>query len=652
MDAPRRRAVAAATPLARPSRSTRSGRFARTGARLLVLAIVSLGLVFTMPSTASAEDCTDQQWHDDFQNCVDELPPPDSRPSECKEPPIPGSPDSGMAGWFAERPEWFDDKDYQDGKYRVPAGQYSQYGYAGYDLPVYDMGCFDSFAPEGDDVGNSLANLEFTMSTGIIGASNGLRDAAWTPGNLWGWADEFVEKASKAIVERVFTPFGAITLLLVGLYLIWRSRQADMSMAVTTAGWAVLILVVVTAVARWPVEAADRADATLTAGLSTVQGALDPAESSSCEGQCKDVRTAAEKSSDMVTGEILYHNWIRAVLGNGEEVEYKRNSDGDVVNDDEGNPIVESGNAAYKYGPALYDAQAMTWEEIERARSSPEDRKELVADKQEQWQRVAEAIKQEDPEAYENLTGSKGWDRVGTGFLALLSAVFFALFDITASILIVLGFLMIRWAVIAIPLIGTVAMLRPASGGFKRLISAVLAACINVVVFGIAAAVYLYAVAQILSANLAGWLQVLLIALTGAVAWMLLRPYRRIASFKGGSSIAEAAFGRRHSSKEKEKVVVKDTSGRKEEPPDSRGDPPDSRDPIMGSPRKRDNASPQGSSGGDAASGLPPRPVPGQGMRAEPSSSSSSSGYSVYRPSGSGAGSRAGDRPLVSVRPD
>ena len=40
-------------------------------------------------------------------------------------------------------------------------------------------------------------------------------------------------------------------------------------------------------------------------------------------------------------------------------------------------------------------------------------------------------------------------DRIGAGFLAILSALFFALFDLTASVLVILGFLIFRWAVIA-----------------------------------------------------------------------------------------------------------------------------------------------------------------------------------------------------------
>jgi len=128
-------------------------------------------------------------------------------------------------------------------------------------------------------------------------------------------------------------------------------------------------------------------------------------------------------------------------------------------------------------------------------------------------------------------------DRIGAGFLAILSALFFALFDLTASVLVILGFLLFRWAVIAAPMLGTVGLLRPANAGLRRLGNAVIAAVFNIIIFGTGSAIYLLAVSLILStASLAAWLQVLLIWLTGVVGWLLLRPYRRITQLGGKDS--------------------------------------------------------------------------------------------------------------------
>jgi hypothetical protein len=120
----------------------------------------------------------------------------------------------------------------------------------------------------------------------------------------------------------------------------------------------------------------------------------------------------------------------------------------------------------------------------------------------------------------------------------------FALFDLTASILVLLGFLVFRWAVIAAPILGTVGLLRPASAGIRRLGNAVVAAVFNIAIFGTGAAIYLFAVDLIMNtASLPGWLQVVLVFLCGVVGWILLRPYRRITQLGGKDGAREIASG-------------------------------------------------------------------------------------------------------------
>jgi len=166
-------------------------------------------------------------------------------------------------------------------------------------------------------------------------------------------------------------------------------------------------------------------------------------------------------------------------------------------------------------------------------------RQQILDLKKRYWTKVAKQIKTEDPEAYEYLQGTRGMERIGVGLIAILAALFYALFDVVASLLILLGFLIFRWAVIAAPVLGTVGLLKPASGGLRRLVNAVVAALFNIIIFGTGAAIYLFAVDLIMStASLAGWLQVVLIWLTGVVGWLLLRPYRRITQLGGRDSAA------------------------------------------------------------------------------------------------------------------
>ncbi len=496
------------------------GRWWAGGIAVALLAVATLfgapaaGAATRAPAAGAPGDlCSVEEWQGDFQKCLDKLADVGEARAQCLTAPPPSAPDSGLAGWFASRP----DEDPQGGV----TGLYSRYGYAGYNYTTYDIGCVSTLMHPDYKFENTIANGEFMFATAVIGASNALRERAWNPQSMWGWADPLVKQATQSIYQRVFTVFGVITLAVVGLYLLWRSRQADMSSAMTTAGWALFVMVAVTALAAWPVQSAKAADTTLTTTLGVVHDAVGPPAKTPDPGRCldparcQDLRPPAVRASDTVTESMLYRNWLRGMLGSADS------------------------RTAQKYGHALYDAKSLSWDEAQKIRENPATRDATLAQKNRQWMKVAEQIKTEDPEAYEYLKGTQGMERIGAGFIAILASLFFALFDITASILVLLGFLIFRWAVIAAPILGTVGLLRPASAGIRRLANAVVAAIFNIAIFGTGAAVYLFAVDLVMSTpTLPGWLQVVLVWLCGVVGWLLLRPYRRITQLGGKDSSA------------------------------------------------------------------------------------------------------------------
>jgi hypothetical protein len=488
----------------------------RRVARLLALLFLAMGVI-VFPQTPAAAAlkagvCSVSEWQSDIQGCIDKLADVSTARSQCLEAPPPDTPDSGIGGWFATQPD--------SAKHPGIAGMYSKWGYGGYSYTTYDIGCVQTLMHPDFKFENTVANGDFLVATTVIGAADALRERAWDPGLMWSWADPLVTKATRSVYAQVFTVFGVVTLAIVGLYLLWRSRQAQMSSAMTTAGWAVLVMVVVTALASWPVFSAHFADKALITSLGTVDHAVGPPSQAIPPGQChldaaacQDNRSPAVRASDTAVESMLYRDWLRGLLGSADSP------------------------TAQKYGMALYQARSLTWTETTEFRANVAARNGIIAQKANDWEKVAEQIRVEDPEAYQYLQGTRGLERIGAGFIALLSAVLFGLFDITASVLILLGFLLFRWAVIAAPLVGTVGLLRPASAGFRRLANAVVAALFNIVIFGTGAAVYLFGVSLIMgTAALPGWLQVVLVGLSGVAGWMLLRPYRRLTQLGGGSS--------------------------------------------------------------------------------------------------------------------
>jgi hypothetical protein len=509
---------------ARESGHTVGERFVAFLGAVLMLALI----VMVDPTRAAADpatlsnQCSVDEWQTpaNFTECVGKLHDLTTSELQCLSAPVPETPDSGLPGWFASEPS--------SSKEPGPTGKYSQYGYAGYDFTTYGQGCVSPLTHPASSFEDTIANGEFMIATSIIGAADALRQYAWDPQNMWGWADPLVDKATKSLYAKVFTVFGSLTLAVVGLYLLWRSRQSDMSNAVTTAGWAIFVMVIVTAIAAWPVRSAHLADATLVGGLGVVHNAIGPETASIPASKCLsdrptdcvDHRSPAVRASDTATENMIYKNWLRGVLGSADSA------------------------TALKYGPILYDAKSFTWAQEEQIRNHPNTRQILISDKQLEWMKVANQIKTEDPQAYSYLQGDQGMDRIGAGFIAILSSLFFGMFDITASILVLIGFLIFRWAVIAAPILGTIGLLRPASSGLRRLANAVLAAIFNIIIFGTGAAVYLFAVDLIMdTATLPGWLQVVLVWLVGVVGWLLLRPYRRITQMGGKDSTAAIVSG-------------------------------------------------------------------------------------------------------------
>jgi hypothetical protein len=95
-----------------------------------------------------------------------------------------------------------------------------------------------------------------------------------------------------------------------------------MSAAMTTAGWAMLVMVVVTALAAWPTQSARVADGALVGSLNTVHGAVGPPDQGTAPDQCTlpspdacvDHRPPALRASDTAVETMLYRNWLRGVL--------------------------------------------------------------------------------------------------------------------------------------------------------------------------------------------------------------------------------------------------------------------------------------------------------------------------------------------------
>ncbi len=228
------------------------------------------------------------------------------------------------------------------------------------------------------------------------------------------------------------------------------------------------------------------------------------------------------RSAANVHEALLYENWLAGTFGDTDSA------------------------AARAYGPAIFDAQALTWREAAELRADPERGQEIVEAKREKFAETAEKIKEADPDAYEYLIGKRPDDRLGYAMLAGFGAVCALPFLIVSALLVLGAFLVVRFAVMLFPAFATLGVFPAARGLVIGVGRTVAAALINGTIFGVAAAVAVRGMGIILdpSSGLPGWLALVLMLLSTLVMWIATKPFRRLTSMvPAGSNLFGGAAG-------------------------------------------------------------------------------------------------------------
>ena len=490
-------------------------------AALLVLAVASLA--WAQPAHAAPGGaCAVEEWRNPgkWADCIKRAGQAVDAKSGCVEAPAVGSPTGGLAGSFTSEP----DSAKRDGV----QGQYSRYGVGGYGTDTYALGCLEALKSPELKIANGAAKAEFALAGWILGSANALRNYAYDPGSMWAWSDPLVEAVTTATYKYVYSVFGGISVVLLGLLIIWNARNGKLPQVMNMVLWAVFVALVTTGIAQWPTRAVHGADQVADTTLGALHSVLGPGPRDIAPGECaldgdacKDNRSVATRSSDIATEAILYRNWVAAVLGDADS------------------------ETAKNYGPVLYDATAMQWSEASRVEGSPQMREQLLAQKAQQWNTVAQQIRTEDPAAFEHLQGVHGANRAGMGFIALGSAALFSVFDISASVVIFVAYGMIRFAVMLFPVAATFGLILYMSGLVRRAFAMVTAALFNITIFGAAAGAYLIGVDWLFRSDLPAFFQMVLVGIIGVIVFLLTKPHRKLISTVTGRSREKEGFVRR-----------------------------------------------------------------------------------------------------------
>jgi len=421
---------------------------------------------------------------------------------DCVNSPIPELPGRGVVGFFDLRPDPLPAKDdpFQESSRTTIL---EQYGYAGLRYNTYDPSCSVDILPDAVQspdaaVGTSISNWILTFPKTAVAATGALLADAYQPDFLSVF-DPLIASVVKTLRVTVFDQWSLLMIAAIGFAIIWRARRIPLASGTAAVGWALFVMLLATLLFRWPVEAGHVADSTVKSTLSAVTGGLNGVGT---DGESP----AAVQAASNLHESLLYTTWLGGTFGD---------SDSEV---------------AKKYGPAIFDAQSLTWRETDTLRKNPAEGKKILEAKRKKFKETASKIKSEDPDAYEYLVGHRSDSRVGYSVLATIATLCAIPFLVVSCLLVIGALVIVRFGVMLFPVFATLGLFPSMRGVIIGIGNTVAAAVINAILFGIGSAVTVKAMGVVLApeTGLASWLDVVLVLLLTIVMWVAMSPFRRL----------------------------------------------------------------------------------------------------------------------------
>lgn len=430
--------------------------------------------------------------------------------SDCKTSPTPDAPGTGIAGWF--EPTQPDGASSATG-----APLYEQYGLAGMQWSVYDLGCGpDSARDPGAVGGTAIANWTMDIPKALLAVTGALDRVAFHPTWL-GVFDPLIEQMVAQLRTNVFEKWVGLPIALIGLTILWNARRGHAASATQAAGAGLVVLVAAACIFNAPTQLGHTADGLVQGGVGAVANV-----SGSTSGD------PALTMQDAVYDDIIYPMWLSGELGSA------------------------TSPTAKKYGHALLAATAYTWQEQKTCTAagpisigpiSMTACQATAAAKADSFKKIAGEIHDSDPSAYAHLTGHESNTRVGMAMLATLAMLVLLPFLFMCGLLVLGAYAIIRVAIMLSPIVALVAVKQPKVG--RLALNSVGAALINAVAFALGAVIMVAVVGVALSPGLAlpTWLGLTIAALFGFVGWHVLKPFRKLTTMVTGQNIVGDATG-------------------------------------------------------------------------------------------------------------
>ncbi len=319
--------------------------------------------------------------------------------------------------------------------------------------------------------------------------------------------DRTVTEATETVREGVWAPWITVALLLVAGGVLVAAARAEMSTAVTSAGWAILVLVATTYVMSYPVSSARAVDGliqeTVTASArATSAGGTDVTTDENADGGAGDAADALTLQLDSINRNSLYSAWLEGTLGS---------SDSAVARD---------------LGPDLFRASHLTWWEAQTLDEDPAAGAAIIEEKKSLWTETAAKVESADPLAYQQLTGNLGrWDAAAT--VTIMTAITMP-FLLVASIFVVIAYAVTRLFIPLAPALGVFGMLEVARGWVIGVVGQLGRFLIMGPLYWIGALINLALVSSVFRSDLPFGLRAVIALALPLILFKLLRPKSKV----------------------------------------------------------------------------------------------------------------------------
>ena len=258
--------------------------------------------------------------------------------------------------------------------------EYSLYGYAGYRIIPYDVGCDDmlrQFAvdqmpgPAGgiaqlftsDGAATQAGDRFLTAATFIAAVVSFVARTVFGGGQAFGFLDPIMQSMRLVSGIQAITAFAIFTGAALGLWIMWRRLTFDRAAKIVVKS--TFVLCVGIAAALWNGNIGPYLDQAVTATYRAAVGVSDS----------ENVTDVGGIVGDVLVNHVIFPAWSSAMLGDGME----------------------------DYGRRLHAASTFTRAEWQRVQDNPGEMERLTTAKNEDWTAVAEEIKTQHPAAYSNM---------------------------------------------------------------------------------------------------------------------------------------------------------------------------------------------------------------------------------------------------------